>query len=95
MTADTRILPPAVVARADAVLKLLESGDQNAAIHRLAEDLPLFSAALKRPPPKAEAPAPRASAVEDALKAVNPDELTPRQALEELYRLRALALGGA
>ncbi|MCW2245172.1 DNA mismatch repair protein MutS [Azospirillum fermentarium] len=86
-------LPAPVVSRAEEVLKILESGDQNAAIHRLAEDLPLFSAALKRPP----APAPVAAAapaepspVEDALRAVNPDDLTPRQALEELYRLRSL-----
>lgn len=87
-------LPPAVVARAEAVLKLLESGDQNAAIHRLAEDLPLFSAALKRQPPPAAAPEAEPPAgpspVEEALKSIDPDSLTPRQALEELYRLRGL-----
>lgn len=86
-------LPPAVVGRADEVLKLLESGDQNATIHRLAEDLPLFSAALKRPAPKAEpvAEAPSGpSPVEEALAGIDPDSLTPRQALDELYRLRGL-----
>jgi DNA mismatch repair protein MutS len=86
-------LPAAVVGRAEEVLEILEAGDQNAAIHRLAEDLPLFSAALKRPAPAAAAPVaaePQPSPVEEALKAVNPDELTPRQALEELYRLRGL-----
>nr|WP_244442552.1 DNA mismatch repair protein MutS [Azospirillum lipoferum] len=86
-------LPPAVVGRADEVLKLLESGDQNATIHRLAEDLPLFSAALKRPAPKAEvvAEAPAGpSPVEEALAGIDPDSLTPRQALDELYRLRGL-----
>lgn len=30
------------------------------------------------------------SEVEEALAHVNPDDLTPRQALEELYRLKAL-----
>jgi len=87
-------LPPAVVGRADEVLKLLESGDQNATIHRLAEDLPLFSAALKRPAPKAEAAVEAVpagpSAVEVALAGIDPDSLTPRQALEELYRLRGM-----
>ncbi|MGF7173719.1 DNA mismatch repair protein MutS [Azospirillum doebereinerae] len=88
-------LPPAVVGRAEAVLKLLESGDQNAAIHRLAEDLPLFSAALKRPPSAPAhvetAPVPAGpSPVEEALLAIDPDTLTPRAALEELYRLRGL-----
>ncbi|WP_207455989.1 DNA mismatch repair protein MutS [Azospirillum sp. SYSU D00513] len=93
-------LPPAVVGRAEAVLKLLESGDQNAAIHRLAEDLPLFSAALKRQPAgpspwevDATPAGPQASPVEDALKALDVDGLTPRQALEELYRLRGLLAG--
>lgn len=86
-------LPPTVVGRADEVLKLLESGDQNATIHRLAEDLPLFSAALKRPAPKAaavEAVPAGPSAVEVALAGIDPDSLTPRQALEELYRLRGM-----
>jgi DNA mismatch repair protein MutS len=75
------------------VLKLLESGDQNAAIHRLAEDLPLFSAALKRAPaPTADsAPPPNGpSPVEEALRAIDPDSLTPRAALDELYRLRGM-----
>jgi len=81
------------VGRAEEVLTILESGDQNAAIHRLAEDLPLFSAALKRPPPApAASPAapPEPSRVEEALKSIDPDSLTPRQALDELYRLRGL-----
>ena len=38
-------LPPAVIARAEAVLKTLESEDGGAASSRLANDLPLFSAA--------------------------------------------------
>ncbi|PWC83793.1 DNA mismatch repair protein MutS [Azospirillum sp. TSH100] len=86
-------LPPAVVGRADEVLKLLESGDQNATIHRLAEDLPLFSAALKRPAKvvaEVEAAPAGPSAVEVALAGIDPDSLTPRQALEELYRLRGM-----
>ena len=88
-------LPAAVVGRAEEVLEILESGEQNAAIHRLAEDLPLFSAAMKRPAPAVAQVVmeSKPSPVEEALKAVNPDELTPRQALEELYRLRGLLKG--
>jgi DNA mismatch repair protein MutS len=79
-------LPPAAVERAEAVLALLEQGEQAGALARLADDLPLFAAT-----PKA-APAPAAateSAVEAELRAINPDELTPKAALELLYRLRA------
>ena len=52
----------------------------------LMEDLPLFSAARPVSPSASRAgPSP----VEEALAAVNPDELTPRQALETLYALKA------
>ncbi len=78
-------LPPAAVARAEEVLQTLEKGEQAGALARLADDLPLFSAA--RP---AGAAAPRPSPVEEALKEVNPDELTPRDALDLVYRLRDL-----
>jgi len=36
------------------------------------------------------APVARASPAEDLLRGVRPDELTPREALELLYRLKAL-----
>jgi len=89
-------LPPAVVARAEQVLEVLEKGDQAGAVARLAEDLPLFAAILNRPPPKRPEPDPAGAfpagpgPLEAALRAVNPDDLTPKQALEELYRLRAM-----
>ncbi|MEQ8398962.1 DNA mismatch repair protein MutS [Thalassobaculum sp.] len=79
-------LPAAVVARAEEVLHRLESGEQGPAARDLMDDLPLFSAA--RPVSKAAGPAGQ-SPVEEALGAVNPDELTPRQALETLYALKA------
>jgi DNA mismatch repair protein MutS len=78
-------LPPAVVARAQEVLRILEEGEQSGALAQLADDLPLFSAA---PPPPAKADEP--SALEDALADVNPDALSPRDALETLYRLKGL-----
>ncbi|WP_404325845.1 DNA mismatch repair protein MutS [Aerophototrophica crusticola] len=89
-------LPAPVVARAEQVLELLEKGEQGSAVARLAEDLPLFSAAIRRTPEPKAAPAPAAgpSPVEEALKGINPDELTPKQALEELYRLRGMLGAG-
>jgi DNA mismatch repair protein MutS len=81
-------LPEPVVARAKQVLAQLEAGEMSGKASRLIDDLPLFSAALRR-----EAPA--APAANDALgkelAAINPDEMTPREALEALYRLKGLA----
>lgn len=73
-------VPAAVVTRARAVLDRLE-GEKAAAVSL--DDLPLF--AMAEPP----APAP-SSAVQDALAAIEPDELSPREALEALYRLKAI-----
>jgi DNA mismatch repair protein MutS len=74
-------VPPAVVARARAVLDRLES--EKAAQGRL-DDLPLF-AVMEAPAP------PSTSAVDAAVAALDPDALTPREALEALYRLKGLA----
>jgi DNA mismatch repair protein MutS len=52
----------------------------------LASDLPLFRAAKGF----AEAKPDRVSAIEGALGALNPDAMTPKEALEALYRLKAL-----
>ena len=73
-------VPAAVVSRAREVLDRLE-GEKAAAISL--DDLPLFAVAEPPPPP-------RSSAVEDALEAIEPDELSPREALEALYRLKGL-----
>jgi DNA mismatch repair protein MutS len=75
-------VPPAVVARAREVLERLET--QTSSPARL-EDLPLF--APTAPAAVAES-AP--SAVEAALAELDVDGMSPREALEALYRLRAL-----
>ncbi len=80
-------LPPAVVARAEEVLATLEKGEQAGALTRLAEDLPLFAAMPRGAPAKGPSP------LEEALSKLEPDQLTPKQALEEIYRLRRLARG--
>jgi DNA mismatch repair protein MutS len=93
-------LPPAVVARAEQVLGRLETGEPASATARLAHDLPLFAAAERDAAAAAPFTAQRLAAkpspahpvpeVLAALEAVNPDELTPRQALDLLYALKAL-----
>jgi len=85
-------LPPKVIKRAESVLKTLENGEQSGAITRLAEDLPLFAALADRP--REEKP-PAPSEVEKTLEALDPDDLTPREALELVYRLRRMARDGS
>jgi DNA mismatch repair protein MutS len=82
-------LPPAVIERAKLVLAQLEAQDRTSPAHRLIDDLPLFAAA--RP---AAAPTQRDAALTalvEALVALSPDEMTPREALEALYALKAQA----
>jgi len=80
-------LPAAVVARARDVLAQLESGETANKAEKLVDDLPLFSAALRREAPSAPASDPVAA----ALAGINPDELSPKEALEALYRLKGLS----
>ena len=89
-------LPLAAVARAEEVLALLEQGDQGSALTRLAEDLPLFQAAAqvaRAGAAPAGAAAGKVSALEAALGDINPDALSPREALELIYRLKDLVNG--
>ncbi|MCC0077613.1 MAG: DNA mismatch repair protein MutS [Rhodobacter sp.] len=81
-------LPDAVIGRAREVLDMLERGDQGQrGAKTLIDDLPLF-AAVSVPPAR---PAPiKASAVEDRLKTIHPDALSPREALALLYELREM-----
>ena len=77
-------LPPAVVGRARSVLAKLEAGrDATGGIAAGLDDLPLFASAAE--------PEHTTDPVATALEAIDPDALTPREALEELYRLKRLA----
>ncbi|RZS87735.1 DNA mismatch repair protein MutS [Phyllobacterium myrsinacearum] len=81
-------LPEAVVNRARDVLHQLEAGETSGKADKLIDDLPLFSVEVKR---EAKAPAKgKDSALLAALSTVNPDEMTPREALDALYRLKGL-----
>jgi DNA mismatch repair protein MutS len=83
-------LPTAVIERAKVVLAELEAEDRTSPARKLVDDLPLFAATSRAAP----ASAPRdeaADAVVKALTALNPDELSPREALDELYALKLAA----
>ena len=86
-------LPAVAVRRAKALLAEMEAGDRDAPVARLLADLPLFAAASRtercRPEPgRPEAPA---DPLREALAALDPDALSPREAMAALYRLKALA----
>ncbi len=80
-------LPKTVIKRAEQVLETLEKGEQSSAVSKLADDLPLFAALAAEPEP-VEVAGP--SEVETALEEINPDDLTPREALDALYKLKSL-----
>jgi DNA mismatch repair protein MutS len=80
-------LPPSVVARAEAILALLESQRGKSAP---ISDLPLF-AAPPAPAASGADPDPALSALREAIAGLHPDALTPREALDALYRLKSLA----
>ncbi|MDF1601085.1 DNA mismatch repair protein MutS [Mesorhizobium sp. YIM 152430] len=80
-------LPDAVVARARAVLGQLEEGETSGKAAKLVDDLPLFSVAARRAEPK---PGPSDGLAEE-LASIRPDDMTPREALEALYRLKERA----
>ena len=81
-------LPPAVVERAREILDALEAGARDGAARpaALIDDLPLFRSA-----PPAPVPQPRSSAVEERLQGLQPDTLSPREALDLVYELVTLA----
>jgi DNA mismatch repair protein MutS len=84
-------LPAAVIDRAKVVLAELEAEDRTSPARRLIDDLPLFSAAARASASTPPRPDAALAAVTDALAALNPDDLSPREALEALYRLKTLA----
>ncbi|NDW04595.1 DNA mismatch repair protein MutS [Jiella pacifica] len=84
-------LPASVVKRARQVLTELERGGSQAKRTAFIDDLPLFSVALDRQRSAAERPAEDPhSDLAAAVAGLDPDSLSPKAALEELYRLKAL-----
>ncbi len=79
-------LPDAVITRAQEVLALLQSSEQSGSLSKLADDLPLFTAAPKT--------APKSSPLREKINSIDIDVLSPRDALDVLYQLKALADDG-
>jgi DNA mismatch repair protein MutS len=77
-------LPPRVVERARTILSELERSDREVPKRALVDDLPLFAVSTRSEPPK-----PTADPLREALDALDPDAMTPRDALDALYRLKA------
>ena len=69
------------------MLDQLESDKKASGVRELAEELPLFSAHMATAAAAPAGPSP----LEEAFADINPDDLTPRDALELLYRLRRLS----
>ncbi len=80
-------LPRSVVERARTLLEALETGKREGGACRTAliDELPLFSDSPSPSPGTRAAPD-----LEEALAAIHPDEMTPRDALDALYRLKSL-----
>ncbi|WP_284422859.1 MULTISPECIES: DNA mismatch repair protein MutS [unclassified Bradyrhizobium] len=80
-------LPPAVITRAKSVLAKLEAQDRGQSARVLVDDLPLFAV-----PSRAAAEPALSKEAEEliaAVKALHPDEMTPREAMDALYALKA------
>jgi DNA mismatch repair protein MutS len=82
-------LPNPVIKRAEAVLRLIEANGDARGLKRPMDDLPLFSAAPPVPPVSVKEPSPL-EPLGDLLSSTDPDALTPRDALDLLYRLRQM-----
>jgi len=79
-------LPSSVIERAKLVLIELEMEDRASPARRLIDDLPLFASS---PKPATSSQHDRAlDAITAALAALNPDEMSPREAIEALYALK-------
>ncbi|MBY6159502.1 DNA mismatch repair protein MutS [Mameliella alba] len=81
-------LPAPVITRARDVLEALEKGERERTSPKaLIDDLPLFSAAARTPAPNVSR---ETSEVEEKLRDLMPDDLSPREALQALYDLKNL-----
>jgi DNA mismatch repair protein MutS len=81
-------LPSAVVDRAKAILSELERSDRETPKRALVDDLPLFAAPVRAEPAHAKQPDKQPDLLREALDALDPDQMTPREALDALYRLK-------
>jgi DNA mismatch repair protein MutS len=81
-------LPVSVVSRSRQILEIIEKGEQSATVTRLADDLPLFAVVQAEASHVSALTGP--SPVEEELRDISADELTPREALDLIYCLKGL-----
>ncbi|MGJ3264478.1 MAG: DNA mismatch repair protein MutS [Salinarimonas sp.] len=86
-------LPAPVVVRAGEILRELERTEREHPRAARLDDLPLFAAPVRTapPPPPAAKPQPARDPLREALAALDPDEMTPKAALDALYGLKRAA----
>ena len=82
-------LPRSVIERATTILAELEASDRQAPVARMIDDLPLFSALMK-PVQTVSNKIDKSDLLRETLADIHPDEMTPREALNALYRLKGL-----
>ncbi|WAJ29062.1 DNA mismatch repair protein MutS [Antarcticirhabdus aurantiaca] len=87
-------LPAVVVERARTILNDLERSERGEKRGVALDELPLFSALAAAPAPTPAPPPARTDPLRPAIDALDPDTMTPREALEALYRLKGLARDG-
>ncbi len=79
-------LPESVVERARFVLEALEKGEREGSRQKaLIDDLPLFAVT-----PSTQPPLVGTSKIEERIKEIHPDNLSPKEALDLIYQLRGL-----
>lgn len=78
-------LPHSVIVRATEILQRLESDDGNASVKKLQQDLPLFAVSV------VASPLNKSDQLQIKLNKLVPDDLSPREALDQLYELKRLA----
>ncbi len=82
-------LPPITIARAKSVLAKLEAGRaKTGGLAAGLDDLPLFAAMVETAEEESDA-------IRTEIETLDVDALTPREALEVLYRLKSLAREGS
>ncbi len=80
-------LPKPVTKRAFEILQHLENTEQKPQIKSIIEDLPLFANSFQE---NQAVPIQEDCAIKSRLDQINPDELTPKAALDMLYELKSL-----
>ncbi len=76
-------IPGAVIKRAESILEILNTDQSRATPEKIIKDLPLFDSAIQHFDVKP-------SATEECLQTIDPDTLSPREALDLIYKLKKL-----